>query len=103
MSTTPRYGHAPAPMRRRENSDKLCELGDFCWQVGGTGKRTLVVLIPSNGPSGRVYSRWTIDHENHCGASWSWDGNEHLPTLSPSLHAVGTWHGYVRSGQLVEA
>lgn len=30
--------------------------------------------------------------------SWNWDGNENAPTLSPSVHHVGHWHGYLREG-----
>lgn len=31
------------------------------------------------------------------------DGDPIRPTLSPSLHVVGEWHGWVRNGELVEA
>jgi hypothetical protein len=30
--------------------------------------------------------------------SWHWDGNRDKPTLSPSVHHVGHWHGYLRAG-----
>jgi hypothetical protein len=30
--------------------------------------------------------------------SWEWDGNRDAPTLSPSVHHVGHWHGYLRNG-----
>lgn len=30
--------------------------------------------------------------------SWDWDGNEGAPTLSPSVHHVGHWHGWLRNG-----
>lgn len=81
------------------------KIGDFYWIVNsGTGKRMLVVAIPDKDfQKGWGLSRWSIDFPNHCGASWSWDGNEEKPTLSPSLHAVGVWHGWVRDGMLVEA
>lgn len=32
---------------------------------------------------------------------WGWDGNEDAPTLEPSIHTPGFWHGYLRGGQLV--
>ncbi len=32
--------------------------------------------------------------------NWLWDGNEDSPSLSPSLHCVGEWHGYLTSGYL---
>lgn len=31
-------------------------------------------------------------------SSWEWDGNETAPTLSPSVHHVGHWHGYLKAG-----
>lgn len=30
--------------------------------------------------------------------SWLWDGNSQAPTLSPSVHQVGHWHGWLRNG-----
>lgn len=30
--------------------------------------------------------------------SWEWDGNRAAPTLSPSVHHVGHWHGWLRNG-----
>lgn len=30
--------------------------------------------------------------------SWDWDGNRDAPTLSPSVHHVGHWHGWLRGG-----
>lgn len=35
--------------------------------------------------------------------SWEWDGNREAPTLSPSVHHVGHWHGYLRGGFWVQA
>jgi len=32
---------------------------------------------------------------------WQWDGNKDKPTLSPSLHWVGNWHGFLRAGKFV--
>lgn len=31
---------------------------------------------------------------------WSWDGDEDKPTLSPSVHCVGYWHGYFVQGRM---
>lgn len=33
--------------------------------------------------------------------SWIWDGNEDMPTLEPSVHHVGHWHGWLRNGEWV--
>ncbi len=50
-------------------------------------------------------SYWTEDNK----AAWEWDGNREAPTLSPSILVHGgkdqpdQWHGYLRSGKLVNA
>ena len=31
---------------------------------------------------------------------WGWDGNQEKPTLTPSIHAPGQWHGYLKAGRL---
>lgn len=33
------------------------------------------------------------------GPRWQWDGNRESPTLSPSLHCIGHWHGFLRNGR----
>lgn len=35
--------------------------------------------------------------------SWQWDGNRESPTLSPSVHRVGHWHGYLKAGFWTQA
>jgi hypothetical protein len=43
------------------------------------------------------------DDVKHKRASWEWDKNREEPTLSPSVHHVGHWHGYLRKGMWVQA
>jgi len=31
---------------------------------------------------------------------WLWDGNRDAPTILPSIHIIGQWHGYIRNGNL---
>lgn len=35
------------------------------------------------------------------GHSWEWDGNREKPTLNPSVHHIGHWHGWIRAGRMV--
>lgn len=35
------------------------------------------------------------------GHSWQWDGNEEKPTLTPSVHCIGRWHGFITAGRMV--
>lgn len=32
--------------------------------------------------------------------TWGWDQNERAPTLTPSIHHIGHWHGWVRAGRM---
>lgn len=105
---TPKFNHPPIKMRRSAKDgfwDRTqIEVGDYYWRVDDKGRRMLCVIIPcKTAEGGQTFSQWTIDYENACGAKWSWDGNVDAPTLTPSLHAVGVWHGFVRNGELVEA
>lgn len=33
-----------------------------------------------------------------CGPSWNWNGSFDKPTLKPSVHHRGHWHGYLTDG-----
>lgn len=106
---TPKHGHAPIRMERTSKSGfwgraKL-KTGDFYWRVEEpSGRRLLCVLIPcQSAESGYTFAQFTIGFLNASGAQWDWDGNEDAPTLTPSVHAVGVWHGFVTNGELIEA
>jgi len=47
-----------------------------------------------------IICEWTVDHKNQCGAQWTLSGTSEKPTLSPSLHWVNMWHGYLQDGYL---
>lgn len=119
--STPRLGHDPIPMRNvgpdltdadpdtgshrswYDGFDRIEARGDWFWNLRG-GRRTMILAIPcALARRDWQWSMWSIGYVNHSGASWSWDGDDQRPTLTPSLHAVGIWHGWVRGGELVEA
>jgi hypothetical protein len=105
MPGTPTYGHPPIAMCRVSDEiewegPKAC--GEFFWR-DVNGCRVLVVAVPMNSNMRPLLTEWTIDHKNGCNAQWGWDGNEDAPTLTPSLHALGIWHGRISNGQLIEA
>jgi hypothetical protein len=54
-------------------------------------------------PCARLTPIYFTGHECAGEPHWNWDGNRDAPTLSPSLHAVGHWHGYLRGGFFVQA
>ena len=56
-------------------------------------------------PAGMVYNcpcgcgaLGALAFRPHVSPSWDWDGNMHQPTLTPSVHHVGHWHGFLRAG-----
>ena len=70
MSDTPRIGHAPIPMRRVERGyDNLEQPGDFFWRITDEGERELWIALPHAEERFPFnVTRWTIDHDNDCGA-----------------------------------
>lgn len=44
---------------------------------------------------------WTYRDRQSNGALWQWNNSYDAPTLSPSLHLVGEWHGWLREGKLI--
>ncbi len=79
---------------RKVGFGKMEQVGDFCfdehcehvyiWLPGVSGPDAIRIQRgPAGGP--RV---------------WGWDGNEDKPTLTPSIHALGQWHGFMTAGRL---
>jgi Family of unknown function (DUF6527) len=105
---TPRFGHEPVVMTQvaRANVDLLDKAGEFAW-ADENGKRYIMIALPQ--PTPENPDNYIINYipvifgSNISGKSWGWDGNEDKPTLTPSIHCVGHWHGWVRAGILVEA
>lgn len=48
-----------------------------------------------NGDAGMLRIRPCDTHP-----SWDWDRNEDKPTLNPSVHLPGRWHGWFRNGRM---
>ncbi|WP_119270843.1 DUF6527 family protein [Taklimakanibacter deserti] len=44
-----------------------------------------------------------IGHKPSESPSWQFNGNYEAPTLYPSVHDVGHWHGWLRDGLWVQA
>ena len=67
--------------------------------------KSLMIVMPVDwgGPSQKgkgVICEWTVSEENQCGARWTLSGTYQKPTLSPSLHWVDMWHGWLQDGFL---
>jgi len=66
---------------------------------------SLMIVMPVNWGEPDVIQKgiiceWTVSKKNQCGAQWSLSGTRDKPTLSPSLHWVNVWHGWLRDGFL---
>ena len=110
MTNTPRYGHEPIAMRQVSppQYSSIERPGDYYIKPADPTDPELHHLglgLPTAGVQAFTFSEIKIKtngdpkREHH----WGWDGNKERPTLTPSVHAVGHWHGYVRDGSLVEA
>lgn len=79
---------------RKVGKDGIEKVGDFTfddefetiylWLPGTSGPDAIAIRI---GEPGGV-------------RVWGWDGNHEKPTLTPSIHAVGQWHGHLKAGRL---
>lgn len=56
-------------------------------------------------PAGMIYccpcgcgATGALAFRPHASPSWEWDGNNEAPTLKPSVHHVGHWHGWLTGG-----
>ena len=73
--------------------------GSFCIWTDTDGQRYIACRLPD-----RCYIELPIrptvaGQAQH--PSWDWDGNEATPTLNPSVHTHGHWHGLFRAGRMV--
>jgi len=81
--------------------------GDFAWDfdseklVSDKTKETAHIYISLPGEGGG----WSAIKVRRGAAGgervWGWDGNEDKPTLTPSIHMPGVWHGHCIAGKLV--
>lgn len=103
MSHTPRIGHAPIALRRVDGYSGIAQPGDYYWQIVNDS-RYIVLAVPSPASPGFTFNNLPVSEgDNVQGEAWGWDGNEDCPTLTPSIHAVGHWHGWLKAGVLTEA
>ncbi len=63
-------------------------------EAGKPDRLGIWVLVPSEA-WGVCAGRLPLN----CPDGWTWDGNQERPTLSPSIHCVDHWHGYLRAGR----
>ena len=83
------------------------QLGDWCFFSAKDKPDRNYIMIRC--PDGNANSRGSVTAwrlravPDPNDDDWQWDGNRDAPTLTPSLHWVGVWHGWMRAGELVSA
>ena len=84
-------------------NDRELKVGEFCWSKEINGVRYLHIVLPGSirPDSIRCSTASPTIIQDNFGPVWGWDGNEDKPTLSPSLHWPGQWHGHLVAGRLV--
>lgn len=73
--------------------------GDFYIELVPNGATYIFVLLPDG-----TGNNLPIEINKGPALSprcWGWDGNEDKPTLTPSIHCIGSWHGWLRAGRLI--
>ena len=84
---------------RRETLEELRDstrsgVGD--WWIDRDGHNIYLRIPGDDSPT-----RWPFKESLPNGACWKWDGNRDKPTITPSLHLVGVWHGWMKNGELI--
>lgn len=77
--------------------------GQFVWdQEDNNGCRCLWIVLPQK-PGAHLHIDSIKCHKGEPLGErvWGWDGNLDAPTLTPSIHWPGVWHGFLRAGRLV--
>lgn len=71
--------------------------GDFSWDEASEGFRYIYLCLPGDTQLTAI----KVQRGSPGGSRvWGWDGNEDKPTLEPSIHWVGVWHGWLQNGRL---
>ena len=70
--------------------------GQFCYSRNANGSPTWVHFWPVD--SICPLSASVAPQRNDIGVTWTLTGSEEAPTLSPSVHAKGVWHGFLTNG-----
>lgn len=91
----------------RKNLDDLEEngqSGDWAFSDDTDHPQYIYIRIPDGVNERGSTTPWLLKEKpDPVIDDWQWDGNREAPTLTPSLHWVGVWHGWMRNGQLVPA
>jgi hypothetical protein len=91
--------HFPGLWDRWEHDESFAEYehpGAYEFTVNTQGQKRMVFVCPGCKGLTFIAIRPVVDGSEQ---SWEWDGNEEVPTLTPSIHHVGCWHGFLTNGE----
>jgi hypothetical protein len=74
-------------------------IGSFFIETFENGQRVMWHKLP-DGNAGLLVLRPIVARANESRPSWEWDGNADKPTLKPSVHLPGRWHGWFKNGRM---
>ncbi len=87
--------------RRVANFESQTQDGDFWFDAEGD-PRYLHARLPGGCYIAiRVSETGKPNPNDGRGPVWKWNGNLDRPTLEPSIHTVGHWHGFLQNGRFV--
>jgi hypothetical protein len=82
--------------------------GDFAWEFDFTHfdhgakpedqQLTFYLCLPDESRWSPIYVQRGDPGGPHV---WGWNGNFDCPTMTPSIHWIEHWHGYLTNGRLV--
>lgn len=79
------------------------QVGDYGFDRSDPKRPFIVIFLPNDTlPSRlRLYKVQRTDGQEDT-AHWKLTGTDECPTLEPSIHWVGHWHGHLVKGELIE-
>lgn len=89
------------PTKLCASLEEVRAIGDYMIDRRIPEKPLIFIFLPHDTVPSRL-RLYPLQKEGGDNTWWLLTGTDERPTLSPSIHAPGLWHGYLRDGQLVE-
>jgi hypothetical protein len=94
------YGKLP----EGPGGDCLGKLSDEYYRDNFPKRPPIIVMLPQKAKDGEIWAwPWCVDgiqsDPPHVG--WTVTGDAPNITVHPSIHAIGTWHGWLQNGELI--
>lgn len=63
----------------------------------------IISCLPNAGDKDSSWGTTMFTGHGSPNHQWAWNGNILKPSLTPSIHRVGHWHGYLTDGKFISA